>query len=374
MMILYFIPMKSKKLKILTIIGTRPEIIRLSLIIPKLDKACKHILVHTGQNFDANLNDIFFQQLKLRKPDYFLGVKAATFGEQIGKMFIKGEKVLCKEKPDRVLILGDTNSGLLSIIARRLRIPVYHMEAGNRCYDDRVPEETNRRVIDHSSTILMPYTGRSKENLIREGIEDQRISVIGNPIYEVIQHYCHSIDDRKVLDRYKVNKKEYFLLTAHRAENVDDKKRLVSLFEGISKIQEYYKMPVICSFHPRTRDKVKSFGLKTIKEKVTFVEPLGFFDFITLERNAFCVLSDSGTVQEECCILKVPNVTIRDVTERPETVECGSNILSGVEPQRIFEAVNLATGKDCCWNPPREYLAPRVSDTVLKIVLDYPDD
>lgn len=374
MMILYFIPMKSKKLKILTIIGTRPEIIRLSFIIPKLDKACKHILVHTGQNFDANLNDIFFQQLKLRKPDYFLGVKAATFGEQIGKMFIKGEKVLCKEKPDRVLILGDTNSGLLSIIARRLRIPVYHMEAGNRCYDDRVPEEINRRVIDHSSTILMPYTGRSKENLIREGIEDQRISVIGNPIYEVIQHYCHSIDDRKVLDRYKVNKKEYFLLTAHRAENVDDKKRLVSLFEGISKIQEYYKMPVICSFHPRTRDKVKSFGLKTIKEKVTFVEPLGFFDFITLERNAFCVLSDSGTVQEECCILKVPNVTIRDVTERPETVECGSNILSGVEPQRIFEAVKLATGKECCWNPPREYLAPHVSDTALKIVLGYSND
>jgi len=361
-------------MKILTILGTRPEIIRLSLIIPKLDKTCKHILVHTGQNFDINLNDIFFQQLKLRKPDYFLGVKATTFGEQIGRMFIEGEKVLCKEKPDRVLILGDTNSGLLSIIARRLGIPVYHLEAGNRCYDDRVPEEINRRVIDHSSTILMPYTGRSKENLIREGIESHRISVIGNPIYEVIQHYCQSIDDRKVLDKYKVNKKEYFLLTAHRAENVDDKKRLVSLFEGISKIQEYHKIPVICSFHPRTRDKVESFGLKTIKEKITFLEPIGFFDFITLERNAFCVLSDSGTVQEECCIFKVPNVTIRDVTERPETVECGSNILSGVEPQRIFEAVKLATGKDCCWNPPWEYLAPRVSDTVLKIILGYSND
>lgn len=366
--------MKSKKLRILTVIGTRPEIIRLSRIIPKLDKACKHILVHTGQNFDRNLSDIFFQQLEVRKPDYFLGVKGATFGEQIGRMFIEGEKVLCKEKPDKIVILGDTNSGLLSIVAKRLRIPVYHLEAGNRCYDDRVPEEVNRRVIDHSSAILMPYTGRSKENLLREGIEDHRIFVIGNPIYEVIQHYCQSIDECKVLDEYKVDKKEYFLLTTHRAENVDDKKRLMSLFDGISKIQEHYKMPVICSFHPRTRDKVKSFGLKTIKEKVTFVEPLGFFDFITLERNAFCVLSDSGTVQEECCILKVPNVTIRDVTERPETIECGSNILSGVDPQRIVEAVKAVTGKECCWNPPQEYLAPRVSDIVLEIVLGCSND
>ncbi|MFH1504242.1 MAG: UDP-N-acetylglucosamine 2-epimerase (non-hydrolyzing), partial [Candidatus Omnitrophota bacterium] len=322
-------------------------------------------------NFDKNLNDIFFQQLKVRKPDYFLGIKAGTFGEQIGKMFIEGEKVLRKEKPDKILILGDTNSGLMSIIAKRLGIPVYHMEAGNRCYDDRVPEEVNRRVIDHSSTVLMPYTSRSKENLLREGIENYRIFVIGNPIYEVLQHYCQSTDNREILDKYKVNKKEYFLLTAHRAENVDDRQRLISLFEGIDKIQQYYQLPVICSFHPRTRDKFESFGLKTADKKVTFLEPLSFFDFIALEKNAFCVLSDSGTVQEECCIFKVPNVTIRDVTERPETIECGSNILSGIEPQRIFDAVQLATAKDCSWNPSPEYLVPFVSDTALKIVIGY---
>lgn len=358
-------------MKILTILGTRPEIIRLSIIIPKFDKICNHVLVHTGQNFEMDLNDVFFKQLRVRKADYFLKIRGATFGEQIGKMFIEGEKVLRKERPDKVVILGDTNSGLLSIVAKRLGIPVYHLEAGNRCYDDRVPEEVNRRVIDHSSNILMPYTNRSKENLLREGIQNYRIFVIGNPIFEVIQHYSHNINVEAVLKKYKLNEKEYFLLTMHRAENVDYPDRLGNLIMAIEKIQTYYKIPVVCSLHPRTKDKMKNFGIKTKNSKIIFLSPLGFFDFIALEKHAFCVLSDSGTVQEECCIFKIPNVTIRDVTERPETMDCGSNILSGTEPERVFQAVKLVAGKPCSWTAPQEYLVTCVSDTVLKIVTGY---
>ncbi|MBU1121794.1 MAG: UDP-N-acetylglucosamine 2-epimerase (non-hydrolyzing) [Candidatus Omnitrophica bacterium] len=358
-------------MKVLTILGTRPEIIRLSIIISKLDEACNHVLVHTGQNFDRNLNDIFFQQLKVRKPDYFLGVKGATFGEQIGKILIEGEKVLRKEHPDAVVILGDTNSGLLSVIAKRLGIPVYHLEAGNRCYDSRVPEETNRRVIDHSSTVLMPYTNRSKENLLQEGIENHRIFVIGNPIYEVINKYLPSIDKSEVFNKYGVEKKEYFLLTMHRAENVDDESRLSRLLEGIDKVQQNYKKPIICSCHPRTRSKLEHFKVKIKNDNITFLDPLGFFDFVALEKHAFCVLSDSGTVQEECCILKIPNVTIRDVTERPETIECGSNILSGVDPQRILDVLKLVVNKTSDWIPPSEYLVPYVSDIVVKIIAGY---
>lgn len=358
-------------MKVVTVLGTRPEIIRLSIIISKLDKVCEHVLVHTGQNFESCLNDVFFQQLGVRNPDYFLGVRGDSFGEQIGKIFIEGENVLRKEKPDAVVILGDTNSGLLSFIAKRLRIPVYHLEAGNRCYDDRVSEEVNRRVIDHSSTILMPYTNRSRENLLREGIENNRILVIGNPIYEVIQHYNEYMDTVNILNKHGLKGKEYFLMTMHRAENVDDEERLRSLLKGIDNLQQFYKIPVICSLHPRTRSKFEYFGITMDNKRIIFLEPISFFDFITLERNAFCVLSDSGTVQEECCIMRVPNVTIRDVTERPETIECGSNILSGVNAEKIHDAVRVVTSGACRWNPPPEYLIPFVSDTVIKIIMGY---
>lgn len=358
-------------MKVLTILGTRPEIIRLSLIIPKLDKACHHILLHTGQNPQQSLNDIFFEQLKVRKPDYFLDVRSNSFAEQIGKILTEGEKVLVKEKPDRVVILGDTNSGILSLVAKRLGIEVYHLEAGNRCYDDRVPEEVNRRVIDHTSTVLMPYTESSRQNLIREGIEGQRIFVIGNPIYEVINHFRPRINRETVFQKYKVSKKKFFLLTAHRAENVDHRQRLEDLFITIDKLQREYAMPVICSFHPRTEDKFRKFGLSNSNPNIFLLEPLSFFDFIALEENAFCVLTDSGTVQEECCIFKVPNLTIRDVTERPETIACGSNILTGIDKGRILSAVKLIVEKDCFWQPPAEYLAPCVSDTAVNIITGY---
>lgn len=358
-------------MKIMTILGTRPEIIRLSLIIPKLDRLCGHVLVHTGQNFDRQLSDIFFEELELRKPDYFWGVRTQPAGEQIANIISECERVLLEENPDRLLLLGDTNSALTAMVAKRMGIPVYHMEAGNRCYDDRVPEEVNRRIIDHSSDVLMPYTERSRANLLREGIEGERIYVIGNPITEVINHYDGKIRNSETLSRLKVEKKRYFLVTMHRQENVDDEKRLYNLTQALILLQKEYKIPVVCSLHPRTRNRMENFGIGVNNEQVHFLVPFGFFDFVHLERNAFLVLSDSGTVQEECCIFKVPNITIRDVTERPETVECGSNILSGAQPESILRCVQVVLDQECDWRVPTEYRERNVSNTVIKIVLGY---
>ena len=358
-------------MKVMTVLGTRPEIIRLSLIIRKLDKHCDHILVHTGQNFEESLDAVFFADLKLREPDYHLGIRGDSFAEQIGKIIIEIEKFILKEKPDRVLILGDTNSGLTSIVARRMGLPVFHMEAGNRCFDDRVPEEVNRRVIDHSSTVLLPYTHRSKENLLAEGIKGETVHVIGNPICEVIEHYTKDIGNSRILDKLKLAPQQYFLVTAHRAENVDAKDRLKSLLLGLDKINRKYALPVICSLHPRTKSKMQQFGLKIGNENVRLLEPFGFFDFISLEKQARCVITDSGTVQEECCIFRVPNITIRDVTERPETLECGSNMLTGVSPDLMLKALEVVLNKKCEWEPPPEYLAKNVSSKVVKIILGY---
>ena len=358
-------------MKILTILGTRPEIIRLSLIIPKLDRLCQHVLVHTGQNFSRELSEIFFEELGLRKPDYFWGVRTEPVGEQIGDIISKCEDVLLKEKPDRLLLLGDTNSALSAIMAKRMGIPVYHMEAGNRCYDDRVPEEVNRRIIDHSSDVLMPYTERSRANLIREGIEGERIHAIGNPIYEVIAHYETKINGSKIMSQLDLKKSEYFLITMHRQENVDDKNRLYNLVEALILLEKEYEFPVICSLHPRTKNRIADFGINVNHENIRFLAPLGFFDFVNLERNAFCVISDSGTVQEECCIFKVPNITIRDTTERPETIECGSNILSGTEPKSIVRCVRTVLEQKPNWMIPPEYIVENVSNTVIKIILGH---
>jgi UDP-N-acetylglucosamine 2-epimerase (non-hydrolysing) len=269
-------------MKVMTVLGTRPEIIRLSRIIEKLDKHCEHILVHTGQNFDPRLNDLFFKDLKVREPDYHLGVQADSFAEQIGKIFIETEKVILKEKPDRAVILGDTNSGLTSIIFRRLGIPVFHLEAGNRCYDERVPEEVNRKVIDHSSTVWMPYTHNSQENLLAEGIKGEDIRVIGNPILEVILHYAKEITNSHALADLGLKPQQYFLVTAHRAENVDDKDRLASLLKALDKINTKYGLPVICSLHPRTKNKIAQFKFKPTNKNIRMVEPFGFFDFVSL--------------------------------------------------------------------------------------------
>ncbi len=358
-------------MKILTLFGTRPEIIRLSVIIKHLDRFCKHVLVHTGQNYEENLSDIFFRELDLRQPDLYLGVESTQFAEQAGQILKRADEALENINPDRVLILGDTNSGLAAIVAARRGIPVFHLEAGNRCYDDRVPEEINRRIIDHCSAVLMPYTNRSKENLLREGIDRERIFVIGNPICEVINTYASHIERSEVLSRVGLVSKHYFLVTMHRAENVDDRKRFGSLLEGLERVAAIYEQPIVVSLHPRTRDKMDQYGLQVRSGLIRLLSPLGFFDFVALERKARCVLTDSGTVQEECCIFRVPNVTIRDVTERPETVESGSNIVSGADPEMIVNAVDLVLNSSCDWTPPSEYIEQHVSTAVAKIVLGY---
>jgi UDP-N-acetylglucosamine 2-epimerase (non-hydrolysing) len=358
-------------MKIATVLGTRPEIIRLSRVIEKLDDLTEHVLIHTGQNYDPRLNDIFFRDLAVRAPNYFLGAQSSRVGDQIGQILSRVEEVFLKEKPDRLLILGDTNSGLSAFIAKRLGIPVYHMEAGNRCYDDRVPEEVNRRVIDHSSDVLMPYTERSRANLLREGIAGHRIFVTGNPILEVISHYEPQIAASDVFGRLGVKPQQFFLVTMHRAENVDREPRLRSLTATLETLHREYGYPMICSLHPRTRNKMLAIGLNPEQSAVRFLEPLGFFDFIALEKAAFCVLSDSGTVQEECCLFRVPNVTLRDVTERPETVECGSNLLAGADAAWIQQAIRAVVRQSPHWMAPSEYLVADVSSTILKILLGF---
>ena len=358
-------------MKVMTIFGTRPEIIRLSGILRILDQHCQHVTVHTGQNYVESLSDIFISELQVRNPDIYLGIRSSSFGEQAGQIIWKVDEVLEAEKPDRVLILGDTNSALSAIAAARRGIPVFHMEAGNRCFDDRVPEEINRRIIDHSSTILMPYTERSRANLLAEGIEKERIYVTGNPILEVLNTFSHRIEASGALESFDVSRHNYFLVTLHRAENTSGRERLSSIFDGLSMIAERFDKKVMVSVHPRTAERIREFELEIDENRINLLEPLGFFDFVKLEKNSLAVLTDSGTVQEECAIFRIPNVTLRDVTERPETIECGSNILSGSDPESILRATSLALSRPATWSPPPEYLVENVSQTVSKIVLGY---
>ncbi|MGE6376227.1 non-hydrolyzing UDP-N-acetylglucosamine 2-epimerase [Peribacillus muralis] len=357
-------------MKVMTILGTRPEIIRLSLIIKKLDQyADSHILVHTGQNFTSSLSDIFFQQLQVRKPDYVLLNQQKTLGEQLAAIFKDLETILLNEKPDKVLVLGDTNSGLSSILAERLGIPVIHMEAGNRCFDLEVPEEKNRRIIDAVSSLNLPYTPQSKENLLNEGIPSKRIYLSGNPIHEVLNHFNNEIEQSVILDKINLEKEDYFLVTIHRAENVDYEARLLEIMKGINLVAETYQKRVICSLHPRTKSRIERSPQLVVHPLIEFHEPFGFFDFVKLEKNAYCVLTDSGTVQEECCLFHVPAVTIRKTTERPETIESGSNMLSGINAKQIINCVNIMVNQQKDWSFPEGYDHKNVSDKVLKIIL-----
>jgi UDP-N-acetylglucosamine 2-epimerase (non-hydrolysing) len=358
-------------MKVMTIFGTRPEIIRLSLIVKMLDQYCDHATVHTGQNYDESLSDIFIRDLNFRTPDVHFGIRASSFGEQIGQILTKTDELLERFKPDKILILGDTNSALAAIVAARRGIPVFHMEAGNRCFDDRVPEEINRRIIDHSSQILLPYTERSKENLIAEGIERERIYVTGNPIKEVLDAFADKIEVSEAIEKFSVAPFEYFLVTLHRAENVDAPDRLKQIFDGLSVIAGKFDKDILVSVHPRTAEKMRQFGVETATEQIKLLKPLGFFDFVKLEKNALAVLTDSGTVQEECAIFGVPNVTVRDVTERPETLECGSNILCGADTGDIARALEIAISQPSNWSAPAEYLKENVAQTVVKLVLGY---
>lgn len=356
-------------MKVMTVLGTRPEIIRLSRVIPLLDKLSNHIVVHTGQNYEPSLTDVFFSELGLRPPDYALNCRSESAMGQIGRILAECEKVMLKEKPDRLLVLGDTNSALSTMVAKRLGIMVLHMEAGNRCYDDRMPEEINRRVTDHCSDILLPYTERSRANLLREGIPGHRIYVTGNPIKEVLDYYASRIAASQALSTFGLKAGEYFLATLHRIENVDDEARLTKFIEAFHRLAAAHQMPVLCSLHPRTKSQLQRFGKTLAGAGVRTTEPLGLFDFVNLEKNALCVLTDSGTVQEECCIFNVPNVTLRDVTERPETLEAGSNLITGSEPKAVLNAVSAALAEPAGWRPPPEYLSENVSNTAVRIIL-----
>jgi UDP-N-acetylglucosamine 2-epimerase (non-hydrolysing) len=356
--------MKSKQ-KILTILGTRPEVIRLSTIIPKVDQFFKNILVHTGQNFDYELDKIFFKDLGVRKPDYFLRCKG-SFANQLGIIASKLEKIILNEKPKKFLVLGDTNSSLGSIIAKRLGIQVFHMEAGNRSFNSESPEEVNRKLIDHSSDILMPYTQRSMENLIAEGIERRKIFITGNPINEVMNSFRKNIDSSTIKKKIKVKSKNFILVTLHRQENVDNKDSLNNIFKKLAEVATNLNKFVVFPIHPRTKKNLKKYKIKCSK-KILLVKPIGFFDFINLEQDAYCVITDSGTVQEECAILKVPVIVARDSTERPETMESGSAIISGKAMTNLSNLIKLQA-KHNMQDKIREYDVYNVSSKVLKIL------
>lgn len=353
-------------MKVLTVVGTRPELIRLSIIIEKLDKIVNHVFVYTNQNYDYNLSGRFFDELNIRKADYTFDHKASSFIDFMDASLRGLAQAFEEERPDKILILGDTNSGLVTaLLAKKYGIPLYHMEAGNRCYDERVPEESNRRVIDTLSTYNLPYTENSKQNLLKEGYHKNFVFRTGNPIYEVLNHFRSEIQRSKVIETLGLKPKEYVLVTAHRAENVDKEDTLIKIMVALDVIAATY--PVVFPAHPRTQDKLKKFGIG--KDKLKLIDPIGFFDFVKLEQNARVVISDSGTVQEECCIFNVPSITIRNSTERQETIECGSNILTGTETGIIVTTFKALLNRKHRWDIPEDYAAKHVSDTVINILL-----
>jgi UDP-N-acetylglucosamine 2-epimerase (non-hydrolysing) len=356
-------------MRVAAVLGTRPEIIRLSRVIELLDRHCELVLIHTGQNYDPALSDVFFEELGVRAPDHHLGIIGEGFAERVGGILAAAGPLLAEIRADKLLVLGDTDSALSAYIAKRMGIPVFHMEAGNRCFDDRVPEEVNRRLIDHASDVLMPYTERSRDNLMREGIHPSRIVVTGNPIKEVMNHHASEIAASNALSELGVTDAGYLLMTVHRQETVDFEERFRPLLQGATASAEELGVPLVFSVHPRTRSRLEQFGIALDDEHLRPFEPFGFVDFVALERHARCVLTDSGTVQEECCIMGVPAVTVRDTTERPETVECGSNILSGTDPDAIRRCVEVMLDGERSWTPPPEYLVDDVSGTVADVLL-----
>jgi UDP-N-acetylglucosamine 2-epimerase (non-hydrolysing) len=329
------------KTKVLTICGTRPELIRLSEIIKKLDKHTDHVFVHTNQNYDYELNQVFLDELKIRKPDYSLAVKADTVGEQIGNILAQTEKVMLKEKPDAILILGDTNSSLSCIVAKRLKVPIFHMEAGNRCFDDRVPEEINRRIVDHTSDVNLCYTEHARRNLLREGLNIQNVYVVGSPLPEVYSVNKDSIDNSNILQELELEPEKYFLTSIHREENVNNEKRLCLIMMSLQTVSHKYGLPIIFSTHPRTQKRIRELEFGN-DGRILFHKPFGMFDFIKLQRNAFCSLSDSGTIHEDAAIFGIPVVNVRESNERPEAYDCGNVIMSsGASVNNMIECIDL---------------------------------
>lgn len=364
-----------KKLKVLTVVGTRPEIIRLSQVIKKLEEseAIDHYLVHTGQNYDYELNEVFFEDLELKKPDYFLNAATENAVETIGNILMKIDPVLEEVKPDAFLVLGDTNSCLSAYAAKRRHIPVFHMEAGNRCFDQRVPEELNRRIVDQIADINLVYSDLAREHLIREGFPFDRVIKTGSPMYEVIQSKTKEIEKSQILSKLDLKENEYFVISAHREENINSEKNFDGLVESINAIAEKYQLPIIFSTHPRTRKKIESKGIK-LHPLIRTEKPFGFIDYIKLQLNAKAVLSDSGTISEETSILKLKALNIREAHERPEAMEEATVMMVGLNKERIFQGLEILEKQDKeTIRPVPDYLAPNVSEKVLRVIISYTD-
>ncbi len=362
-------------MKVMTVIGTRPEIIKLSRVIAVLDQTCDHVLVHTGQNYDFELNEMFFTDLGVRKPDYFLDVVGETVAQTVGNVIAKTDEVLEKEAPDAILILGDTNSALAAYPAKRRKIPIFHMEAGNRCFDFRVPEEINRRIVDHLSDINLPYTEHARRYLLGEGLPPDQVIKAGSPQREIIDHHMDEIKKSDVLTRFGLEKKKYFTVSIHREENVDNPAHLQKLVEALNGVAENYDMPLIFSCHPRTRKKLEEAGYK-LDERVRQMPPLGFFDYNHLQMHSFCTISDSGTITEESALMGFPAITVRQAHERPEGMDEGVIIMSGLDLQRILDSIEVVVKQIQMFGPakiPQDYDVEQLSWKITKIIFSYVD-
>ncbi len=367
---------KVKKLKVMSVVGTRPEIIRLSRVLAKLDEHCEHILVHTGQNYDFELNEVFFNDLGVRKPDFFLSAAGKNAAETIGQVIIKVDEVLDEIKPEAMLVLGDTNSCISAIPAKRRKVPIFHMEAGNRCFDQRVPEETNRRIVDHTADINLTYSTIARDYLLAEGLPADRVIKTGSPMFEVLHHYMPQIDNSDVLSRLGLQKGQFFVVSAHREENVDSPKQLAKLAETLNTVAQHYNLPVIVSTHPRTRNRIEAQGLE-FHPNIQLLKPLGFHDYNHLQKNAKVVLSDSGTINEESSIMNFPALNMREVHERPEGMEEASVMMVGLGVERVMQALKILetqpSGDERLLRQVSDYSMPNVSDKVVRIIHSYTD-
>lgn len=366
--------MTESKLKVMTIVGTRPEIIRLAAVVKLLDRHVNHKMIHTGQNYDYELNQVFFDDLGLRRPDYYLGVDTSSLGHVLGETLIKVEAIFHEEKPDAVLILGDTNAAVAGIMARRMKIPIYHMEAGNRSYDFNVPEEINRRIIDHIADFNLVYTENSRRHLLAEGLPQRQIYVTGSPMYEVLNQYRDKIQQSKILQTLGLEKNRYFIVSCHREENVDYPGNLRKIILFLNMIAEKYDMPVVVSTHPRTRKRIEALGDVRIDSRIQWLKPFGFFDYNALQLNAKCAISDSGTISEESSMMNFPAITIRQALERPEALDAGTIILTGLDPETVLNSIDVVLaefrendGKYDKICP--EYQVSNTSWRVLKLIL-----
>jgi UDP-N-acetylglucosamine 2-epimerase len=362
-------------LKVLTIVGTRPEIVKLSRVVAELDRHLEHVLVHTGQNYDYELNEIFFQQLEVRKPDYFLDAAGVNAAQTIGNVIAKSDEVMTKERPDAVLLLGDTNSSLSVIAAKRQKIPIFHMEAGNRCFDQRVPEEINRKIVDHTSDINLVFSEHARRYLLAEGIRPETVIKTGSPMKEVLTYYLPKIDASDILGQLELKPRAYLLLSAHREENIDDEKNFSDLLASLNAIAKHYAMPVIVSTHPRTRKRLETLNINNLDALIRFMKPLGFLDYVKLQKNAFCVVSDSGTITEESSILGFPAITIRQAHERPEGMDETTLIMSGLKSDSVLKAIEITAAHYASGSRPfrllPDYDTENVSLKVLRIIMSY---